>query len=287
MSRFVAGLASKPLLVVAITFGIGAVATALVFLIAPGMDVAGVVTTLATLWGMDLALVIYLLTAKDTDKLLSHIDALQDQLSAALEAPGPDAVVDTQLEAPKEQPAIAQPPQESLPAPAAPEEQQPAPTPVPRERARTPARTPRQPSHTPPAPQHIEPVPVPTLAESVPVPASPLPELAPASQTGLPAAYLAALCSRTGIDIADIRRAWTPSPFGDGPWVVEDISGNRWSIFQGRRSQPTVIPLGSVEDLRLRREEQIQKRAQHTQVQAERRLQHVQDRMDHLRSTRR
>jgi len=97
-SRFVAMLAGRPPLVAAVTFGIAVVVTVVCWLTVRTMDTVGVVTTLATLWAMVLALVIYLLTAKDTDKLLEHIDALQDQLSAALEGPGAGAVVvDTEV----------------------------------------------------------------------------------------------------------------------------------------------------------------------------------------------
>jgi len=96
-SRFIGMLAGRPPLVAGVTFGIAAVVTAICWFAARGMDIVAVVTALATIWAMVLALVIYLLTAKDTDKLLDHIDALQDQLSAALEGPGTGAlVVDTQ-----------------------------------------------------------------------------------------------------------------------------------------------------------------------------------------------
>ncbi|MCL2783093.1 MAG: hypothetical protein FWD80_03860 [Propionibacteriaceae bacterium] len=104
-SRFVAMLAGRPPLVAGVTFGIAAVVTVICWFVVPSMDVVGVVTTLATLWAMVLALVIYLLTAKDTDKLLEHIDALQDQLSAALEGPGAGAVV-VDTEAPLEPSAV-------------------------------------------------------------------------------------------------------------------------------------------------------------------------------------
>ena len=86
-------LAGRPPLVATVTFGIAVVVTVICWLTVRNMDTVAVVTTLATLWAMVLALVIYLLTAKDTDKLLEHIDALQDQLSAALEGPGAGAVV--------------------------------------------------------------------------------------------------------------------------------------------------------------------------------------------------
>ena len=97
-------LAGRPPLVAGVTFGVAAAVTIICWLIVP-MDAVGVVTTLATLWGLILALVIYLLTAKDTDKLLDRIDALQDQLSAALESPDTGAVVvDTQPTSPPQSP---------------------------------------------------------------------------------------------------------------------------------------------------------------------------------------
>jgi len=92
-SRFVAVLAGKPPLVAIATFCVAAIVTAALMLTTRGMDAAGVVSILATVWALALAVVIYLLTAKDTDKLLDHIDALQEQLSATLDAPGPGALV--------------------------------------------------------------------------------------------------------------------------------------------------------------------------------------------------
>jgi len=104
-SRFVALLAGKPPLVAIATFCVAALVTAALMLAAHGMDAAGVVSMLATVWALALAVVIYLLTAKDTDKLLDHIDALQEQLSATLDAPGPGSlVVDTEPESAKQEP---------------------------------------------------------------------------------------------------------------------------------------------------------------------------------------
>ena len=104
-------LAGRPSMVAGVTFGVAALVTIICWLVVPAMDTVGVVTTLATLWGLTLALVIYLLTAKDTDKLLTHIDALQDQLSAALESPSNGAlIVDTQPSTtPPKQPATRAP----------------------------------------------------------------------------------------------------------------------------------------------------------------------------------
>jgi len=92
-SRFVAVLASRPPLVALATFAVAGVVTLVLALTTTGLDATGIVSILATVWALALSVVIYLLTAKDTDKLLDHIDALQDQLSATLETPGPGALV--------------------------------------------------------------------------------------------------------------------------------------------------------------------------------------------------
>lgn len=86
-------LSGRPLLVAAVTLAFAALVTVCCYLGASGLDVVGVVSLVATVWALALAVVIYLLTAKDTDKLLARIDALQDQLSAVLEKPGEDAIV--------------------------------------------------------------------------------------------------------------------------------------------------------------------------------------------------
>ena len=198
-SRFVAELAARPLLVVGVTFAISAVVTAVLMLVAWGMDVTAAVTTLVGVWALVLALVIYLLTARDTDRLLSHIDALQDQLSAVLETPGADAeVIDT---------AAAQPQPTAVPAI----------SPV----------------------NHLE--------------------------ARMPPEYVDALRQVIGTDVDKIRRAWTPIPNGHGPWVVENVEGDRWSVFRAGHGRPTVVPLGNPEQRRQqladRRQRQRQNRA--------------------------
>ena len=254
-SRFVANLASHPLLVVAVTFAIGAAATAVLLILVGGMDATAVVTTLATLWSLDLALAIYLLTARDTDKLLSHIDALQDQLSAALENPGPDAVV---VEGPAE--AAAQSESAAQPEPIV------LPQPVVSSGTIAPPEPPARPGPI------TQPEPVAQPEPAVPVPTTPAGS--PVSVTAyMPAEYLEALRQRARVGIDDIQRAWTPNPFGNGPWVVETISGDRWSVFQTRGGRPTVIPLGGDREVirRQRREERLQQRDERLQqAQAER-----------------
>ena len=242
-SRFVGGLAGNPLLVVAATFVVAVVVTVVLMVAGSGMDLVVTVGTVATLWGLALALVIYLLTARDTDKLLDHIDALQDQLSAVLEAPGAGAEV---IEAEPDEPDPTRP--ESITSGS-----EPVPIPVPIEPAPTepapiePAPTepaPTDPAPTDPIPLHPQPTqpsspfPVPTQ------PSSPPPDRLAQLAERIPAPYLDALLVQTGVGIADIRRAWTPNPTGNGPWVIEDTSGARWSIMQKYAGHPTVIPLG-------------------------------------------
>jgi len=252
-SPFLARLAGSPLLVVAVTLAIGVAVTGILMCVAP-MDSVAIVTTLATVWGLDLALVIYLLTAKDTDKLLAHIDALQDQLSAALEGPGPDAVV-----------VEGTPPIESTSSPQALPQSEETPQGV------TVSEAPVQPGPSPEAPAQpgrtpkVRPHPSHVHGGTTPVPqTTPTPQVTAVPQTTavplpvatyMPADYVEALRRQAGLEAADIQRAWTPNPHGNGPWVAEDADGNRWSVFQGRRDQPTVISLESRERLHQIREQ--------------------------------
>ena len=280
-----ARLAGSPLLVVMVTLAIG-VAVTVVLMWAVPMDAVAIVSTLATLWGLDLALVIYLLTAKDTDKLLAHIDALQDQLSAALEGPGPGAVVvegqvatpvqsqvEGQVTAPpvqsqaadtKEEAGLqtAQTPLQEPPVQPGPSEISPQPSPAPEvvalPRVHDATTVPRP---APEAPQPLYPQGAP-YSEALPVTAY------------IPATYLEALRRQVGMEVADIHRAWTPNPHGNGPWVVEDAGGDRWSVFQGRHDRPTVISLETRERLRQRRDEERDEKLEHLRAVREARVGH-------------
>ena len=312
-----ARLAGSPLLVVGVTLAIAGVVTGILMGITH-MDSVAIVSTLATIWGLDLALVIYLLTAKDTDKLLAHIDALQDQLSAALEGPGPDAVVvegtpqiestsgasaqkvsqseetptgvpedfqsnrspesalpSPSLETEVQRPLYSEVPVQHVPYTEIPGQQGPSTkTPVHRgPSAETPGQhgpsttipaqpgpspeVPTQPGPTPkahPHPSHTHgtaPVPLVPITQPVPQPAT---ESLPVTEY-MPKEYVEALREQLRMQAEDIVRAWTPNPHGNGPWVVEDAKGDRWSVFQGRRNQPTVISLESRERLRQIRDE--------------------------------
>ena len=273
-SRLVARLASSPLLVVGVTLAIGVAVTG-VLMIVGHMDSVAIVTTLATVWGMDLALVIYLLTAKDTDKLLAHIDALQDQLSAALEGPGPDAMVvggeaaphidsttgasaaaPEETHQPVEIPAGTFHGDEEIPAGTFHGGEETVPPEVPTEPARTPEAQhgPTPKAHPHPSHSHgTTPVPHPPVPHGTLVPPS-TPEPLPVTEY-MPKEYVEALRNQLRMEAEDFVRAWTPNPNGNGPWVVEDAKGDRWSVFQGRHDRPTVISLESRERLRQIRDE--------------------------------
>ena len=205
------------------------------------MDSVAIVTTLATVWGLDLALVIYLLTAKDTDKLLAHIDALQDQLSAALEGPGPDAVVVENSQIASTSPA-------TVPQKASQQEETPQNVTVPENTQPSPSSEPEIPVQPGPTPK-VHPYP-----SHAPGGTTPVPESLPVTAY-MPKEYVEALRNQLRMNTEDIVRAWTPNPHGNGPWVVEDTKGDRWSVFQGRHDRPTVISLESRERLRQIRDE--------------------------------
>ena len=383
-------LAGRPLLVVTTTCGVSIVVTVALVLAAHGMDVAGVVTTLATLWALVLALVIYLLTARDTDKLLGHIDALQDQLSAALAVPGAEAEVieagdvvaedaegsapaawdntgDNTAVAPDNKPAggdntgwrsgadniPAVPDTRSVGAstgsaggdntgwrsgadniPAVPGTSSAGAD----ARSADGDNTPATPGNTPAGGDNTGEIVGPNVPEvtseratesmvdwitrigsKVPGSASELhvgrlgsdgpggdepgvdrlgvdragvdrhdiigpkvPEATSEPQSParrgeaeharpvvpgwpgprspwaqlidrVPPDYLEALWQHAGVDVEHIRRAWTPTSDGRGPWVIESQDGGRWSVFQAGHGKPSVISLGNPDQLRQRR----------------------------------
>jgi hypothetical protein len=243
--------------------------------------VLDIVAMLATVWGLDLALVIYLITARDTDKLLARIDILQDQLSAALEAPGPDSeVVDPAEEStadelggsrrtedltptsgltgsgsaarigttPNGMPTDSEPAAQTGPVVCADAHTGQSPNTAGSRRADVVAS-----AVLTPAENVVESPPV-TIDQRRdprrwPNPNSPT-RLGPPPQwfaTRIPPEHLAALNSQAGVGTDQILRAWTPHPRGNGPWVIETRDGQRWSVFQRGNRPVTVV---SLDDLR-------------------------------------
>ncbi len=80
-------LAKHPGWVTLVTFVAGAVVAGVVLGIDERLTLTDVVTLLATLWALFFAVMIYLLSAEDTEHILGQISDLQDQLSTALSEP--------------------------------------------------------------------------------------------------------------------------------------------------------------------------------------------------------
>ncbi|QIM18507.1 hypothetical protein G7066_07530 [Leucobacter coleopterorum] len=75
-------LSSRPILVTVVSFALTLVLTVVVLIVEPAsVDILGVVSLAATIWGLTHALVICLLTAQDTDRVLEHLSDMQEQLA--------------------------------------------------------------------------------------------------------------------------------------------------------------------------------------------------------------
>jgi len=106
-------LAKFPGRVTVVTFVAGVVVTVVVVLLGGDGSPTTVVGLVATLWALFFGVMIYLLTARDTDTVLEQIADLHEQLSTALASPD-----DAEEGGDSAQPSEVAPPQ--APAPAAP-----------------------------------------------------------------------------------------------------------------------------------------------------------------------
>lgn len=221
---FLRRLADKPMLVITSTFVLTAFVTIVVLVAEPAsVDVLGVVSLLATLWGLTLAVVIYLLTAQDTNRVLGQIGDLQEQLSAALAEP--DAT-----DTPGSGESPAEPAIDESPSPAPAEDRPDAPVVVGRHpQPHEPART-RRPS-TPQSSAH---------GSSFYVAGTGI-----ALEDRVPLGYIEAWQSATGLAPERISRAWTRGHSDRAPWVLMSDDGSRWSVYSSGDGVPSVIRLAS------------------------------------------
>ncbi|WP_345762439.1 hypothetical protein [Diaminobutyricibacter sp. McL0608] len=87
-------LAKFPGRVTVVTFAAGVVVTLFVVVVGGDSSPTTVVSLIATLWALFFAVMIYLLTARDTDKVLEQIADLHEQLATALtNSPAPGRVI--------------------------------------------------------------------------------------------------------------------------------------------------------------------------------------------------
>jgi len=212
-------LAKFPGRVTVVTFLAGVVVTIVVVLIGGDGSPSSVVGLVATLWALFFAVMIYLLTARDTDTVLEQIADLHEQLATALASPddgGEDAGDGAEEGDGAAQSPVAEAPQ--APEPSAPEPATPTPA------------TPATPA--PPAPTHPAPgTPARTRQQGGPRGETRVLTGAADIAAGVPPELLAAWTSATGGSADDLVRAWTRDPRSDRQWVFETTPGERWVVF--------------------------------------------------------
>ncbi|GAB3586341.1 hypothetical protein GCM10027406_36240 [Leifsonia lichenia] len=218
---FLDHLAKFPGRVTAVTFAAGAVVTVAVVLIDGDGDATTIVSLIATLWALFFAVMIYLLTARDTDKVLDQIADLHEQLATALAAPEEEEEERPEEEAPQETDA------ETTEEPSLPE-------PPGHERPAAPAARPVRPG------QRAHPQPRLLEGEAAIVAA-------------VPGELLAAWTSATGKARDALSRAWTRDPRSGQQWVLETADHQRWVVFSRGARGVGVIPLDATSRARLRR----------------------------------
>lgn len=214
------------MLVTVVSFALTLVLTVVVLLAEPEpVDILGVVSLAATIWGLTLALVIYLLTAQDTDRVLDHISDLQEQLAASLEEPDGDEEMEQSVGA--------------IPEPRAELDPEPRTRPTASEAMQTlqdakhkTSRAQRQRGGGPGG--HGDRGVFYTSESGIK-----LEDVAPSD-------YLKAWETTTGRDASQIFRAWTRSHEGSSPWVFMLRDGSRWSVFASEDGMPSVIDLSEM-----------------------------------------
>lgn len=216
-------LAKFPGRVTVVTFVAGVVVTVVVVLLGGDGSPTSVVGLVATLWALFFGVMIYLLTARDTDTVLEQIADLHEQLSTALASPD-DAGEGVDSTQPSEE-ATPQVPAPTTPAPT---------TPAPAAPGRT-----RQPG----GPRGETRV----LTGAADIVA------------GVPPELLAAWTSATGGATADLARVWTRDPRSERQWVFETTDGERWVVFSRGAQGAGVISLSHPPTGQRRRPARVQR----------------------------
>lgn len=213
-------LAKFPGRVTVVTFVAGVVVTVIVVLLGGDGSPTSVVGLVATLWALFFGVMIYLLTARDTDTVLEQIADLHEQLATALASPDDAGEGDDGTQSSEEAPPQA--PAPTVPAPALP----------------TPGRT-RQPG----GPRGETRV----LTGAADIAA------------GVPPELLAAWTSATGGATADLARVWTRDPRSERQWVFETTEGERWVVFNRGAQGAGVISLSHPPTGQRRRPARVQR----------------------------
>ncbi|MFF2051112.1 hypothetical protein ACFVU2_05865 [Leifsonia sp. NPDC058194] len=233
-------LAKFPGRVTVVTFVAGVIVTVVVVLFGGDGSPTTVVGLVATLWALFFAVMIYLLTARDTDTVLEQIADLHEQLATALASPDEDAGDGEEESAGEEasSSAVGEPATQRPPAPAPEPAPAPAPAPVP-----VPAPAPA------PVPAPGPAVPGRTRRESGqhggPHGGSQVVSGAAEIAAAVPRELLDAWKTATGGSADDLERAWTRDPRSDRQWVLETGEGERWVVFTRGAQGTGVISLSN------------------------------------------
>lgn len=211
-------LAKFPGRVTAVTFAAGVVVTVVVVMIDGDETVTTVVSLVATLWALFFALMIYLLTARDNDKVLDQIADLHEQLATALAAPD-DAVENVSESAGAEQ---------ALPAPT-----------VDSSADRHPDLSGSEVDRSVPTSRGDRYGRSDAVGGRQPLMLSGVAAIA----DGVPRELLDAWSSATGESREKLSRAWSRDPSTDQQWVLESIDDHRWVVFSRGARGTGVIPL--------------------------------------------
>lgn len=236
---FLDHLAKFPGRVTAVTFAAGVVVTVAVVMFDGENNVTTVVSLVATLWALFFAVMIYLLTARDTDRVLEQIEDLHEQLATALAAPDAadeaehdeaehdEAEHDEEVE--RSDDAEEATGEEDVPSPV-------AENPRPDEPQRTRISLPGSP-HTPDPrqQQRQHPSPEPRRPRVL--------DGAEAVSAGVPSALLDAWIAATGRQRDELTRAWSRDPRSDRQWVLETDGQQRWVVFSRDGRGIGVLPL--------------------------------------------
>ena len=203
-------LAKYPGRVTIVTFFAGLTATALVAWASGDDTIVTVVSLLATLWALFFSVMIYLLSAKDTDRVLEQIADLQEQLGAALSSPEES---DTGS-APS---GVAASP-DSGPRPAEAEERWWL------------SRS-----------EHPDRFTVPESAKKKPAVVRGPEDI----EKEVPSTLLSAWKTASAVDPATLVRAWTPNSVTNRQWVLQTEDHRRWLVFARENGGIGVLSLDS------------------------------------------
>jgi hypothetical protein len=222
---FLDHLAKFPGRVTVVTFAAAAAVTAVVVTVDGDASPTTVISLGATLWALFFAVMIYLLTARDTDKVLDQIADLREQLSTALAAPDEEEALAkdelAHLDAPQPETPTGPP---DAPVAGASQEAGRADRIPPDERSWVEGRRESGPLPVDGSQDRTRPdaraYAAPRLLVGV-----------PAIVDGVPSDLLDAWASSTGKSRDDLSRAWTRDPRRERQWVLETVGSERWVVF--------------------------------------------------------